>query len=159
MRNRNRCRCSAPTGRGKMKPMNHYGKLAHDHWAQWLPTRFHQIENPDRFFTGLGSEVAEQIEATMEATTIPANVPADQTAGWWTMARLNATNQALAEMVFLPPEAGLEEEELPLDRYNPVNLNHQIMMEIIEDQRELEYQEQLALDAEIAAEKLTDQPH
>ena len=95
--------------------MNEFGRLAHDHWAQWLPTRFDQIADPDRFFTGLGIEVAQQIEATMDATTGPTDVPLEQLGAWWATAKMNATNQVLAEMVFVAPEEDLQDAERPLD--------------------------------------------
>ncbi len=132
--------------------MNHFGELARDHWAEWLPTRFHEIENPDDFFAGLGQEVSQQIHATIDATTIPSSVPPEKVAGWWNMARLSAENQALSEMVFLPPEEGLEEPELPIDPYLPDRISYEIMMEFYAEREEESILEQLAWDAERAAQ-------
>lgn len=115
--------------------MNHYGRLGHDHWAEWLPTRYHQIENPDRFFTSLGLEVAREIEAIMDATTIPTEIPTDQGPGWWASAKRHAENQTLAELVFLPPEEDLDEER-PLDPTSPEAVMHDLRMEILAEMTE-----------------------
>ncbi len=42
--------------------MNRYGLMAREHWARWLPARYAAIENPDRFFTDLGNQVAGRID-------------------------------------------------------------------------------------------------
>jgi hypothetical protein len=31
--------------------MNHYGQIALDHWAKWLPAQFAAIQNKDSFFS------------------------------------------------------------------------------------------------------------
>ena len=42
--------------------MNRYGLMAQQHWAQWLPTRYAVIEDPDSFFSDLGKQVADRID-------------------------------------------------------------------------------------------------
>ena len=41
--------------------MNQYGEMARRHWARWLPDRLPAIENPEKFFTGLGNRAEEKI--------------------------------------------------------------------------------------------------
>jgi len=142
-----------------MRKMNHYGRLGHDHWAEWLPTRFNQIENPETFFTGLGLEVAREIEAIMDATTIPPEVPIDKVSGRWATAKRNAENQILSELVFLPPEEGLDEVEI--DRTDApdgagwwLEMRRQEQAELQAESAEQEYQDQLAWDAELAEKGL-----
>ena len=42
--------------------MNRYGLMAQKHWARWLPGRYSQIEDPDSFFSDLGTQAAQQID-------------------------------------------------------------------------------------------------
>lgn len=42
--------------------MNPYGRRAQRHWQTNLPRQYAQIQNPERFFTDLGSTMAQQIE-------------------------------------------------------------------------------------------------
>ena len=45
------------------KLMNYYGEMARDHWARWLPGRYAAIEDPGSFFSDLGSQAEERIDA------------------------------------------------------------------------------------------------
>ena len=42
--------------------MNWYGASAMLHWARWRPRAYAGISDPQAFFTGLGEEVAAQVE-------------------------------------------------------------------------------------------------
>jgi len=79
--------------------MNRYGLMAREHWARWLPARYAAIENPDRFFTDLGNQVAGRIDQL--------GAPA----GRLGQARHQAEEIVLTEMVLLPPEPGADEPE------------------------------------------------
>ena len=43
--------------------MNRYGAMARAHWARWLPQRYATISDPDSFFSTLGQETEQQIDA------------------------------------------------------------------------------------------------
>ena len=43
--------------------MNRYGLMARAHWARWLPQRYATISDPDSFFSALGQETEQQIDA------------------------------------------------------------------------------------------------
>ena len=43
--------------------MNQYGVMARDHWARWLPTRYAAIEDPDSFFSDLGTSTEQRIDS------------------------------------------------------------------------------------------------
>ena len=43
--------------------MNRYGLMAQKHWARWLPARYASIEDPASFFSDLGNQVVERIDA------------------------------------------------------------------------------------------------
>ena len=42
--------------------MNHYGQMAREHWARWLPARYAMIQDPDSFFSDLGSQADSEID-------------------------------------------------------------------------------------------------
>jgi len=77
--------------------------------------------------------------------------------GWWATARRNAESQILSELVFLPPEEGLAEEEGEADRLNPVVIAQEIDRELREDMEEEMVLEQLAWDQELAEMRRTEE--
>ena len=95
--------------------MNHYGQLAQSHWMQWLPARFAEIEDTDRFFTVMGQQIQSEVDTIYSAMTaeVPAKVTPDQVEGWKNMARKMAEEKILAEVAYLPPETEMEEDWLP----------------------------------------------
>jgi hypothetical protein len=86
--------------------MNHYGRTAQMHWRQWLPTRYSRITDPETFFTALGEEIEQEVQALSLA--LAGNDPPNETylekLGRLNMARLNAESQVLREMALLSPE-------------------------------------------------------
>ena len=97
---------------------NHYGAMAQEHMARYLPARYAQIADPTSYFTDLGEAVADAIEALTEElaeaeqarrASTSASATTGETyperVGRMNMARLMAEEAALAEMVFLAPEA------------------------------------------------------
>ncbi|GAB2326661.1 hypothetical protein [Streptomyces variabilis] len=42
--------------------MNRYGEQAMTHWKEHKPLAFRELEDPEEFFTGLGEEIATEIE-------------------------------------------------------------------------------------------------
>ncbi len=95
--------------------MNHYGQLALAHWMQWLPARFSEIEDTDRFFTVMGQQIQSEVDTIYSAMTaeVPANVAPEKVEGWKNMARKMAEEKILAEVAYLPPETEMEEDWLP----------------------------------------------
>jgi hypothetical protein len=91
--------------------MNRYGAMAMSHWQEWLPARCRTLANPDEYFDQLGREVEAEIETLYRAmlTSEPSALAEDRRDGWRSMARLNAENQILTELVYLTPED--EDEE------------------------------------------------
>jgi hypothetical protein len=85
---------------------NRYGELALQHMERCLPDRYRQIENPDRYFTGLGEEIADQVRELETALAGPGPQDEDWMAkvGRLNMARLMAEERVLAELVYLAPE-------------------------------------------------------
>lgn len=42
--------------------MNQHGATAQLHWRTYLPARYSELEDPDRFFTDLGTQAETEIE-------------------------------------------------------------------------------------------------
>ena len=85
---------------------NTYGRQAQEHMRRYLPERFATIPDPQNYFRELGEVVAEQILA-VEQTLQPPASPGEawiDTVGKAKMARMMATEQVMAEMVWLTPE-------------------------------------------------------
>ena len=94
---------------------NPYGLLAWEHMARYLPDRFAQIPDPAAYFTDLGEQAADEIEATTQsvAGTPPAEEDFFAKVRRMRMARLMAEEKVLAEMVYLTPTQ--DPEDAPRD--------------------------------------------
>jgi hypothetical protein len=91
--------------------MNRYGLMAQQHWFRWLPARYAAIENPDTFFSDLGSQVAvriDQLTLRLAGDDQPGEGYLGK-AGRLGQARHQAEEIVLTEMVLLQPESGLED--------------------------------------------------
>jgi hypothetical protein len=96
--------------------MNRYGLMAQKHWARWLPTRYSQIEDPDSFFSDLGTQAAQQIDQ-LSLQLAGDDQPREGylgKAGRLGQARHQAEEIVLADMILLEPEPGMTDEYDPL---------------------------------------------
>lgn len=88
--------------------MHPYGQQAWDHWRIWRPNELSQIPDPQGFFSTLGQEAADQIDAL--SATLAGDDPGGEEylakVGRLRMARSTAESQVLRELVLLPPEPG-----------------------------------------------------
>ncbi len=97
-----------------------FGTKARDHMARWLPVSLAAIAEEDRgaYFRDLDERVAARIEAlerfSMPPQTLQASDPMAYL-GRMNMARLMATDQAMAELVYLDPEPGADPDEMARD--------------------------------------------
>jgi hypothetical protein len=106
------CRCSR-TRRGL--PMNQYGRMARRHWARWLPARYAAIEDPDSFFSDLGTRAEQRIDQLAD------ELAGDDQPGEGYLAKVGRLGEArhraeqivLTEDILLPPEPGADEEDRP----------------------------------------------
>lgn len=93
--------------------MNYYGEMARDHWARWLPGRYAAIEDPGSFFSDLGSQAEERIDAL--ADDLAGNDRQGEgylgKAGRLGQARRQAEEIVLSEMILLEPEPGADQDE------------------------------------------------
>lgn len=113
--------------------MNEYGAAALAYWQTDLPTRFSTLPAPEVFFTDLGEQVADQIEATWTEMdrTVPHEVGYLPRVGQLENSKMRAREIVMAEMVYLPSETDVEQiqqedsplidpEGMPVDRSHPL---------------------------------------
>ncbi|MDP9404770.1 MAG: TnpV protein [Actinomycetota bacterium] len=90
---------------------NRYGRMAQEHMARYLPTRYAQIPERTAYFAELGEQVAHAVEelvgTLMDSSTLSSMQEESypDRRGSMNMARLRAEELVLAEMVFLAPES------------------------------------------------------
>jgi len=89
-------------------PMNHYGAQAQKHWKQRRSAEYAQIEDPERYFTDLGNQIATEIER--RRNTAELQTGAGQSTDF--LANLQSLNSAasvadevMREMAFTEPNS------------------------------------------------------
>ena len=95
--------------------MNKYGRMAIRHWEKTDPDRFQQIPESDRetFFTELGERAEMEIQQLQDqlAGPDPAGESYLEKVGRLNMARLQAEERVLAELILIPPPTSSEQDE------------------------------------------------
>jgi len=95
--------------------MNKYGRMAIRHWQTTDPDRYKAIPEGERelFFSELGERAESEIQQLQDALAGPD--PASETylekVGRLNMARLQAEEQVLAELILIPEPSSSEEAE------------------------------------------------
>lgn len=98
--------------------MNTHGRHAMDTMKNHDPKSFSEIQNPEAYFSTLGTQIQEQIEIMMPQLLPPRT--ADQSTldvlGGINMARVRARELVYQEMIYasLPPEEDESEDSMPL---------------------------------------------
>jgi hypothetical protein len=126
--------------------VNQYGEMARRHWVRWLPHRYAAISDPDSFFSSLGEETASRI-ADLSIELAGADQPGEEylvKVGRLNMARLQAEELVLPELILLPPEpeAGQDPDQ-PESRPEPgerpfsVDRNHPLWDQVNAEQEAL----------------------
>lgn len=100
----------------KVTAINKYGAIARSHWARTDPARFQAIEDPETFFAQLGEQAETQIQEMTDRLAGPDHPGEEylQKVGRLNMARLQAEEAVLADLVWIP-EPGEETEEPATD--------------------------------------------
>ena len=98
-----------------MSDLGLYGEMAARHMARWQPSTYAAIPADQRtdYFTRLDEEITNAIGDRELSLKPPASLQETNFAeyvGQMNMAHLMAEEEVLAEMVYLPPEPGLESE-------------------------------------------------
>jgi hypothetical protein len=93
--------------------MNLYGAMAQRHWARWLPSRYAMIQEPEGFFSDLGSRASDRIAelADQFAGDQPPGEGYLDRVGRLGQARRQAEEIVLREMILLDPEPGADEDQ------------------------------------------------
>ena len=89
--------------------------MARSHWARWLPQQYTAISDPDSFFSAIGQEAARQIDELATELAGESRPGEDYLAkaGRLKMARLQAEEIVLPELILLPPEPEADEDPEP----------------------------------------------
>ncbi|PSL08154.1 hypothetical protein CLV30_101121 [Haloactinopolyspora alba] len=97
--------------------MNRYAQMAQKHWQQAAPDRVAALEDPTEFFSTLGEQVETRIQQLQDhlAGPDPAGEEYLAKVGRLNMARLQAEEVALAELVWLTDPATGSTVEDPED--------------------------------------------
>lgn len=95
-----------------------YARIAETYYRTYLPSQYAKIEPGQReaFFQSLAAQVQDQVgyltEDNLRAASRPDDSPLARTRKE-NMAALKAEEEALAELVYLPPEPGTQDRQLP----------------------------------------------
>ena len=86
--------------------MNQYAAQARKHWQEYLPQRYATLSDPTSFFSTLGEQAAQQIEArTIElAGPDPRGEGFLAKLGRLNEARMRAEEEILPELILISPE-------------------------------------------------------
>ena len=95
--------------------MNKYGRMAIRHWEKTDPDRLQEIPESDRetFFTELGERAEMEIQQLQDqlAGPDPAGESYLEKVGRLNMARLQAEERVLADLILIPPRSSSEQDE------------------------------------------------
>jgi hypothetical protein len=95
--------------------MNKYGRMAIRHWEKTDPDRFRRIPASDReeFFTELGERAETEIQQLQDqlAGPDPAGESYLEKVGRLNMARLQAEERVLPELILIRPPSSNEQDE------------------------------------------------
>ena len=92
--------------------MNKYGRIAMTHWRTWRPEAYHELPNPEEFFSTLGETLADEIVDLAVDMRQP-DTPGEgylEKVGRLNMARLMAEEKILGERVYALREFDEEPE-------------------------------------------------
>lgn len=87
---------------------------AERYWKTYLPSQYETIEDEPRseFFRRLAAQVTEQVDAAMEKYKQPSTSSSIELTRAYQGAREAAQEIALTDLVFLPPEPGMEDRRM-----------------------------------------------
>ncbi|MFH8257774.1 hypothetical protein [Streptomyces roseolus] len=97
--------------------MNQYGRRAQQHWQEFRPEGIAEIDDPEAFFTELGTDVQDEVRIRWTAGRL--NAPAVvgesflERAGRLQQMRHDAEHEVLSELVLLPAENDVDLEDDP----------------------------------------------
>ncbi|MFE5406602.1 hypothetical protein ACFQ9Z_35860 [Streptomyces sp. NPDC056580] len=88
--------------------MNQYGRRAQQHWQEFRPGRIAEIDDPEAFFTELGTDVQDEVRIRWTAERVNTPGVAGESflerAGRLEQSRRETEAEVLRELVLLPAE-------------------------------------------------------
>ncbi|MEU1076460.1 MULTISPECIES: hypothetical protein [unclassified Streptomyces] len=88
--------------------MNQYGRRAQQHWHEFRPGRISEIDDPEAFFTELGTDVQDEVRVRWTAGRLNVSSAVGESflerAGRLQQLRHDAEREVLRELVLLPAE-------------------------------------------------------
>jgi hypothetical protein len=95
--------------------MNQYAVLARNHWQTHLAQRYRALTDPDAFFTRLGQQAMEEIDALAEALSGPDQAGETFLAKAQRLhaARAEAESIVLRELILLPGQSDHPQDQQP----------------------------------------------
>lgn len=95
--------------------MNHYGHKARGYWQANAPSRYAELDDPDRYFADLGEQALMQIEQISQhlEADLPPEMPYLERVGQLRAIQRQAEEIAMADLAYwVPVEASDAREEL-----------------------------------------------
>ena len=115
--------------------MNVYGHRAMEHWRRWLPARYATIQDPEAFFSTLGLQAESQVLDLAEQLEGP-DLPGEgylEKVGRLNMARMQAEELVLREVILLEPEPGTAQTDDDQEDPNSMNLFVRLQNEAVRE--------------------------
>jgi hypothetical protein len=130
-------------------PMNQYGLIARDHWIKVAPARYAALPNPEEYFEDLGEQVQGQVDDLSQtiAGPDPAGEAYLEKVGRLTMAKRQAEEIVLADLVWVTPELSAGEEREEWEATRPMDAGLARWADSVQDSLEgttSTYEEELA---------------
>ena len=125
------CRSSRCGQMRRKLGVNVYGERAMEHWRRWLPARYATIRDPEAFFSTLGLQAESQVLDLAEQLEGP-DLPGEgylEKVGRLNMARMQAEELVLREVILLEPEKAETDDEDP----NSMDLFVRLQNEAVRD--------------------------
>ena len=129
--------------------MNKYGLIAQDHWKTAAPNRYADLPNPEQYFEELGEQMLSQVDglSVQLAGPDPAGETYLEKVGRLTMAKRQAEEIVLADLVWITPELSADEEREEWEATRPMDSSLARWADSVQDSPEgttSTYEEELA---------------
>ena len=112
-----------------------YGRRAMEHWRRWLPARYATIQDPEAFFSTLGLQAESQVLDLAEQLEGP-DLPGEgylEKVGRLNMARMQAEELVLREVILLEPEPGTAQTDDDQEDPNSMDLFVRLQNEAVRE--------------------------
>lgn len=93
-----------------------YEQLARTYWETYLPEQTASLPDPTSFFASLSEQVSDEVDSEAQSIldSMPKATDPSAKVGQRLQAIRDAEHRVLADLVFLTPEPGTEDLEMPM---------------------------------------------